>query len=106
MDVDQRNNFTEKPLCQFFFIHPGGLRRHIATRISLCFRSGLVNGFLDGEPLAVSTIVQLFFQFPDGALIRFLRATGAVVVEPDSQFLKGHALLVGLTDPQITAHQI
>ena len=106
MDMDQRNDFTEKSLRQFLFVQPGGLRRHIVTRISLCFCSGLVNGFLDGEPLTVSTIVQLFSQFPDGALIRFLCTTGSVVVEPDGQFLKGHALLVGLTDPQITAHQI
>ena len=68
MDMDQRNDFTEKPPRQFLFVQPGGLRRHIVTRISLCLRSGLANGFLDGEPLTVSTIVQLFSQFPDGAL--------------------------------------
>ena len=106
MDMAQRNNFADKPLRLFLFVQPGGLRRHIVTRISLCFRSGLVNGFLDGEPLTVSSAFQLFSQFPDGSLIRFLRPAGAVIVEPDGQFLKSHALLVGLADPQITAHQI
>ena len=65
-----------------------------------------MNGFLNGEPLTVSTTVQLLSQFPDGAFVRFLRAAGAVVVEPHGQFLKGHALLVGLANSQITAHQI
>ena len=106
MDVDQRNDFTEKPLRQFLFVQPGGLRRHIVTRISLCLRSGPVNGFLDEEPLAVSAAVQLLPQFPNGTLIRLLRTTGAVVVEPDGQFLKSHALLIRLANPQITAHQI
>ena len=106
MDVDQRNNFTEKPLRQFLFVQPGGLRRHIVAGISFCLRSGLENGFLDGEPLAVSAAVQLLSQFPNGSLICFLRTAGAVVVEPDSQFLKGHALLVGLANSQITTHQI
>lgn len=58
------------------------------------------------EPLTVSAAVQLFSKFPDGALIRLLRPAGAVVVEPDGQFLKSHPLLVGLADPQITAHQV
>ena len=101
-----RNDFTEKPLRQFFFVQPGGLRRHIVTGISLCIRSGLANSFLDGEPLTVSAAVQLLSQFPDGSLIRLLRSAGAVVVELDSQFLKGHALLVRLANSQITAHQI
>lgn len=76
MDMDQRNNFTEKPLRQFLFVHPGGLRRHIVTGISLCIRSGLANRFLDGEPLAVSTIVQLFFSFRMAALYAFSAPLG------------------------------
>ena len=29
MDMDQRNNFTEKTLYHFFFVQPGRLRRHV-----------------------------------------------------------------------------
>ena len=106
MDVDQRNDFTEKPLRQFFFVQPGGLRRYIVTGISLCIRSGFANGFLDGEPPTVSAAVQLLSQFPDGALIRLFRTAGTVVVEPDGQLLKGHALLVWLANSKITVYQI
>ena len=76
MDVDQRNNFTEKPLRQLLFVQPGGLRRHIVTRITLRLRFSSVNGFLDGEPLAIRAAVQLLFQFPDGALIAFSALLG------------------------------
>ena len=42
-------------------------------------------------------------QFAQRGLIRFLRAAGTVVVEPDSQFLKGHPLIVRLADAVVTA---
>lgn len=50
--------------------------------------------------------MKLLSQLPDSALIRLLRPAGAVVVQPNGQFLKGYTLLIGLADPQIAAHQV
>ena len=50
--------------------------------------------------------MEVSFQFSDGTFVGLLRPAGSIVVQPDGQLLKGHALLLRLADPQMTAHQI
>ncbi len=106
MKTGQRNDLTDKLLRQILLINPCSLWRHIVAMVSLRFRSGLVNGFLHGEPLTIGTGVEFLLQFAQRTFVRFLRTTGTVVVEPDRQFLKGHPFLVRLTDTEIVPHQI
>ena len=75
-------------------------------RVLLRLRFGGADGFLRGEPPAVSSAVQVLFQLPQRGLVRLLRAAGAVVVESNGQLLKGHANLVRLADPVVASHQI
>ena len=76
------------------------------TYLSAGLPASVLNRSLYRAPLAVCTAAQMLPQFSDGTLVCLLRTAGAVIVQPDRQFLKGHALFIGLADPQITVHQI
>lgn len=73
---------------------------------SLCLPLRLPDGPLDIQPHSVSPAVEVLFQFSDGTFVGFLCPAGAVIVQADGQFLKGHTLLLRLSKPKVAAYQV
>ncbi len=63
MDMDQRGDLTDEPLCQLLLINPCGLRGYVTAGVGPRFRPCLTDGFLDREPLSVSADLKVFLQF-------------------------------------------
>ena len=100
INMDQRNDFTQKSLCQRLLLPPRSLRRCVLPGICFGFRFGRTDRSLRGEPPAVGPAVQVLFQFPQRGLVRLLRSAGAVVVEVDRQLLKGQPASSGWPMPR------
>ena len=79
MNTDQRNDLADKPLHQFLFIQPCGLRSCVLPRVLLCFSFGGADGLLRREPPTVGPAIQVLLQFPQRGLVRLLRSAGAVL---------------------------